>query len=134
MWFVGERIQPGKCFRPSFSELLGTAYSRGNEVAGLTLDRYPSEVAGDEVTSPLQDLYRLLWAFERIETAERHGLIDVPLMKELLDHHVVWWDMLTSKIEVADTRHRASLARLGGAARGRDAGLGIWAADDFVDA
>lgn len=132
MWHVGEQAQAGKCFRPTFSELLGPLYSRGVEAVGFSLGSYPDAAVPGAATTPLQDLYRLLWAFERIEAAARHRLIDVMLMKELLDHHVVWWDTLASEISETDTRHRGSLARLGVGARARDRSLDAWAAADFV--
>lgn len=133
MWFLGERTEAGRCLRPTFAELLGPSYSRGDvAVDGINLNAYPDRVVPTPSTSPLQDLYRLLWAFERIEAAERHGLIDVVLMGELLDHHVVWWDTLTSEIKVSDTRHRASLARLAASANDRNGTLEAWASADFA--
>lgn len=134
MWYLGERSQPGRCLRPTFAQLLGTEYSRGTEAPdGFDLDVYPSEVVPDSTTKPLQDLYRLLWAFERVDADERHGLIEQALVKEMLDHHIVWWDTLASEISNTDTRHRVSLARLAADAKKRNPELGTWASSDFVD-
>ena len=133
MWFLGDRIEPGRCHRPTFAELLGTTYSRGSSsAAGIDLSSYPEDVVPDAGTTPLQDLYRLLWTFERIEAAEKHGLVDADLVAEMLNHHIVWWDTLASEISDDDTRHRKSLARLAADARARSSTLHAWAAADFI--
>lgn len=133
MWAVGESLEPGACYRPTFAELLGENYSRGTRGVGRTLlDTYPPNIAEASATTPLQDLYRLLWTFERIDAAAQNGLVEKKLVSELLDHHVVWWDALADNITDDDTRHRRSLRRLANSAHSQNAGLRAWAARDFV--
>lgn len=132
MWFSGEQKQPGRCNRPSFGELLGATYSGGESGEHVDISAYPPEVVEDAPTSPMQDLYRLLWTFERIEAAEEHGLVDLKLTAKLLDHHFVWWDALAREITVENTRHRRSLQRLASDARSRNPSLGAWASSDFI--
>ncbi len=60
MWRVGNgRLGPKRCYQPQFKELPEESEGGAGELAG-------HESITDHVTTPLRDLYKVLWCFERI--------------------------------------------------------------------
>ncbi len=44
--------------------------------------------------SPFEDLYRVLWYFERVQISLKHGLVDESVLMETIGFHCWWWGEL----------------------------------------
>ncbi len=88
---------------------------------------------GTEVReTPLRDLYKILWCFERIRAAEYAHLLDPALSTEILGNHAVWWDHQCARIPADWTRYRKNLTDLAAHFLARDRSLVAWARADFT--
>lgn len=135
MWRVGSQQRKNaqddyKCWQPSWMELLGAKYV---ELSGSVVDLsvYPEDMEPDANETPLRDLYKILWCFERIGAAREAGLLDNPLAERILGNHAVWWDYLCARVPPESTRYRKNLERLADHYQRRDPVLAEWAAADF---
>lgn len=131
MWAVGEAFQPGSCWQPSFSELLGSSWHLPS--AGSSESRGRLDLYGDVPveTVPLQDLYLVLWQFERVAGAWSQGLLDEGLLLELIGPHAAWWNELLGRVSDSDTIHRRALRELAGDVIRLRPELEGWAQADF---
>ena len=108
MYRTGEKIESGRCYRPTFLDLLHPRYSgEGNG----RLCRYPRSMHAPEESVPMQDLYKILWTFERINASLESKRLDAKLTLDLIGSHAVWWNQLLARISESDTMHRKSLNR-----------------------
>ena len=130
MWGYGTRdTGENSCWTPRFLELNPDSKSEHDRSGELS--EYPPWVLGSDGAEPLRDLYKILWCFERIETARRRRTLDDEMLSELVGEHAVWWDSLLRSITELDTRHRRSLAQLGPWALAKQPDLAEWCEDDF---
>ena len=60
--------------------------------------------------TPFEDLYRVLWFFERVKTSLDGGLVDQEMLFATIGFHCWWWGSLLSK--VTGPKATASLAWL----------------------
>jgi hypothetical protein len=116
MWRIGQARRPGSCHQPTFDELMGKRFADlSDEQVDLTA--YPEDLPGAD-SSPLRDLYKVLWCFERIWAAHDASLLDGTLSDRLLAKHAIWWDQLVIGVHDADTQHRQALRDLAHALEG----------------
>lgn len=47
-----------------------------------------------ESDSPFEDLYRVLWFFERVHTSLDHHLVDRDVLMRTIGFHIWWWSQL----------------------------------------
>ncbi len=132
MWRVGAFHRQRSCHQPTFFELLGPVYADPPSTT-LTewLHEYPVDIGGVSTATPLRDLYKVLWCFERVGAALDAGLLDKVLFRDLLAHHAFWWDSLCVRIEPDDTRHRFALRHLSDASEQQVPDLRTWVTIDF---
>lgn len=117
--------------RPYWEELVGHQYMTvADGMADLSL--YPSDMqtSGDE--TPLRDMYKVLWALERIAASYRSGLLDQDLTVKLLARHVVWWHVMCEHITADQVEYVTPLKDL--AAELADERLLAWAHGSFLSA
>ncbi|MEV0674983.1 hypothetical protein AB0I60_00530 [Actinosynnema sp. NPDC050436] len=68
---------------------------------------YPDPAQG----RPLRDVNVVLRFFERVNAARTAGIVDLPLLHELLGGHVVWWDrVITDAVDEPHVRGLKELA------------------------
>lgn len=53
----------------------------------------------DERHAPFEDLYRVLWYFERVDTALNRGLVDKDVLFETIGFHCWWWAQLLRSVK-----------------------------------
>jgi hypothetical protein len=51
-----------------------------------------TETESTERITPGQDIYRILWCFQRAGETYNSDLVDKALFIKLIGHHVMWWD------------------------------------------
>jgi hypothetical protein len=114
MWRFGDRKGPeaGRPHQPTFEELLG-AHAPAPPKGSIDLARYPGDLAAiGGCIDPLQDLYKVLWCFERIDAARTHETLDSDLLVDLIGFHAAWWDRLLDQIGDDASHHRRALRDL----------------------
>lgn len=79
--------------------------------------------AAPGIASPFEDLYRVLWFFERVDRSLEHGLVDRHVLFSTIGFHCWWWASILWHIE--EPKAKASLAGLGRMTRD-------WAEDEGV--
>lgn len=87
-----------------------------------------------DLQTPFADLYRVLWFFERGETAVRYGLVDEDVLYRTIGFHCWWWNQLLS--QVTAPKASAALRTLGPRAAewAREAGgLDDWISSCLTD-
>jgi hypothetical protein len=131
MWRVGSQSSTNRCWQPLWEELLGARFVT-LPAGAIDVSAYPADMAAGPAETPLRDLYKLLWCFERIQAAEDAGLLDPHLSTTMLGNHVVWWDTLCARVAFDRTRYRRNLHTLAEHYRTRDPALQDWAAADFT--
>lgn len=133
MWREGSSVGTNSCWQPSWEQLLGAGYLEiPNHVRDLS--KYPEDIATSCEQTPLRDLYKIFWQFERVGAAYHSGLLDDRLALQMIASHVVWWDSLCARIESDKTRYRRPLAELAKAFKALDSSLTTWAQADFCQA
>jgi hypothetical protein len=130
MWRAGSQQGTNACWQPAWVELLGGKYLDLQGAADLST--YPEDMATGTGETPLRDLYKILWCFERIGAARDHGLLDDELAARILGNHAVWWEFLCHRVPQDSTRYRKNLADLAQHYRQLDPALETWAAKDFI--
>lgn len=68
----------------------------------------PAEPA---LEAPFEDLYRVLWFFERVDTALAYGLLDEDVLFETIGFHCWWWAQLLRNVH--SPKASGSLHQLG---------------------
>lgn len=133
MWSTGGEHQPGRCWIPSWEQLLGVDFARGLDEADLSA--YPEELRVQKDQTPLRDLYKILWCFERIHVSIARGLLDLELAAGMLGSHTVWWDALCRRIPARPetTSYREPLQLLAQIFLQRDPSLATAYQEDFVE-
>ena len=130
MWRVGSSRGENSCWRPSWKELLGGQFA-GDADLEQDLSAYPDDMGTSAGQTPLRDLYKILWCFERISASWDGGLLNNPLATQILGNHAVWWDVLCARVPLESTRYRRTLADLAEACNRFDPELLEWARADF---
>lgn len=106
-WAHGERLTGRRiCHRPTLDEIRPLTGVLGSYRAD---DDVP---AGAHDAKPLDDLYVLLWCFERIETGLTGRALDRAMARQLLSWHAIWWDEATQRFTSDDVDQIRSLRRL----------------------
>ena len=69
----------------------------------------------DDSAFPGDDLYRLLWSFERAAEAYDKGHLDRELFRKMLGAHVIWWNRALDDPPGTGPSSRQALSRLAAA-------------------
>jgi len=115
MWRVGDSGESATQgpYRPTIDSLIAPAVAApppDGEQGRLAY--YPDDLTDSGGIAPLQDLYKVLWCFERIEAARSHNTLDRDLLVNLIGFHAAWWDHLLGRISDTDSHHRRALRDL----------------------
>ncbi|GHJ48249.1 hypothetical protein Cs7R123_55910 [Catellatospora sp. TT07R-123] len=115
--------------QPRWEELVGRQYmSMADGQADLSL--YPPDMQASGDQTPLRDIYKVLWALERIAASYRGGLLDRDLAFKLLARHVVWWHLMCEHLTADQVEYVTPLKEL--AAELADERLLTWARTSFL--
>ena len=130
MWRVGSRDDQGarRPYQPTFEDLVAPSAPRPDTGAGdHDVSRYPDNLAapGSSI-DPLQDLYKVLWCFERIDAARTHDTLDRKLLVNLIGFHAAWWDRLLARIDDSASHHRRAQRDLASYCRAHRPDLDEW--------
>lgn len=130
MYRTGQKLEAGHCFQPTFFDLLHPRFSgEGNG----RLSRYPRSMHAPEDLVPMQDLYKILWTFERINASLDSKRLDTKLTLDLIGSHAVWWNELLARVTESDTMHRKSLSQFAKWSIRQRPQLAILSENDFVN-
>jgi hypothetical protein len=117
--------------QPHWEEIVGHQYMTVPPgVADLSV--YPTDMQPGADQTPLRDLYKVLWAIERIAASYKGGLLDHDLTGKMLARHVVWWHVMCEHITADHTDYVVPLKDL--AADLADDRLLAWARGSFLPA
>lgn len=114
MWRAGEaafgikderwaEFKKGWCWQPTWTSLYPPSPGCRDEVASQCqrfLGTYPEDMPDASKTRPLYDLRQVLWCLERIYDACQHKKenLDKDLLVSLIGWHVVWWKLVTRRL------------------------------------
>jgi hypothetical protein len=89
----------GYCWQPTWRSLYpSTSECEGASTFERFLGVYPDGIPGAEESRPLYDLRKVLWSFERINDALSENLQE-DLILSLFGWHVVWWEIVTRRLD-----------------------------------
>ena len=131
MWEAGSTGGMHRCCQPTWEQLLGARYMPIPEHLA-DLSTYPPEIATGPGQTPLDDLYTILWFFQRVADADHTGLLDPDLTWGMLAHHTVWWGTLCARIDERHTQYVRPLKYLAERYGRQDTSLATWAKADFA--
>ena len=130
MWRMGSSDARGarRPHQPTFEDLVAPPASGPDSGPGdHDVSRYPADLAtSGSSLDPLQDLYKVLWCFERIDAARTHDTLDLKLLVNLIGFHAAWWDRLLEGIDDNASHHRRALRNLASYCRAQRPDLDEW--------
>jgi hypothetical protein len=92
LWYIGGSDSSNRllCYQPLLDELMPR--TRGLPPAKLA--EYPEWVIGAKAHRPLDDVFLILGAFERIRAAKLGNTLDTEIYYMIFSFHVAWWNRL----------------------------------------